>query len=209
MLIGIALYLRKRNLNAKKDPVRSGPAMRNPVTDEDAFNYTTQVAQRQFNNPNLQVREVQRGTLSGRNLEVFYAGQATPQRRTFTSQPAYRGVVNLNGADQFVYFLQGYGNDVRMGNFFQGQNIQFIVNTEAPVLRSETSTAVEPLGSMLQMVTLMTSVLKEKQSGNMLITNPNGMQVNMQFSADSVLFSTNGHGENLPAVVEKQNQGMH
>lgn len=211
-LIAVAIWIsrlvRKHKMEAKKDPVTSGPAMRpGGITDENALAYATQVASRQFNNPNLQVREVQKGMLSGENLEVFYAGDVTPQRRTFINQPAYRGIVSINGTDQFVYFLQGCGNDVRVGNFFRGENLQFIVDAQATVLRptpatttTEQSTPTQ-LDPMMQMVTLMTAVLQSKNSGNMIITGVGGLKVEMFFTSGSVLFSANGqHKEVAPAV---------
>jgi hypothetical protein len=208
--IWISRLVRKHKMEAKKDPVTSGPAMRpGGITDENALAYATQVAGRQFNNPNLQVREVQRGMLSGENLEVFYAGNATPQRRTFTNQPAYRGIVNLNGADQFVYFLQGCGNDVRMGNYFTGQNIQFNVDAAAPVLRpqptttTEQSTPAQETQPIMQMVKVMVEALKDKASGKMTITNVDGVKVEMFFSTGPISFSSNGNAENAIKLEEK------
>lgn len=210
--IALIFYLaNKYKQEAKKDPVTSGPAMRpGGITDENALAYATQVASRQFNNPNLQVREVQRGMLSGKNLEVFYAGNVTPQRRTFTNQPAYRGIVNLNGTDQFVYFLQGCGNDVRVGNYFTGQNIQFNANVTAPVLRptpattaTEQSTPAQETQPIMQMVNVMVKALKDKASGKMTITNVDGVKVEMFFSTNPVSFSSNGNGENTIKLGEK------
>lgn len=221
ILLGIAVVsivvwiyrLAKKNKNeaeAEQNPVTSGPAMRpGGITDENALAYATQVASRQFNNPNLQVREVQRGMLSGENLEVFYAGNATPQRRTFTNQPAYRGIVNLNGADQFVYFLQGCGNDVRMGNYFTGQNIQFIADATSPVLRAqpttttEQSTPAQETQPIMQMVKVMVEALKDKVSGKMTITNVDGVKVEMFFSNGPISFSSNGNAENAIKLEEK------
>lgn len=203
--------LKKKSDEAKKDPVTSGPAMRrNGLTDENAFAYTNEVANRQFNNPNLQVREVQRGMLSGNNLEVFYAGNVTPQRRTFTNQSAYRGIVNINGTDQYVYFLQGCGNDVRMGNYFTGQNIQFIADATAPVLRPQPTTTEEKKAdpkltepTMLQMVNAMAKVLETKGSGKMTITGIDNVKVEMFFSATPISFSANGHAKDILAIEEK------
>lgn len=145
-LIAYLLH-RKSNERVKSDPVTSGPAMRRDgVSDSEAYSYASQVAARTFNSPQFTVTNVERGTLSGTNVSVYYAGKATPERKTFTNITAYRGTIQREGTQEYVYFLQGCGNDVRVGNYLTGSNIQFIpeVGHVVPVPTPATDTNLAP-----------------------------------------------------------------
>lgn len=85
-------------------------------------------------------------------MEVFYAGSIQPKRRTFKDVEGYRGVVTVKNADQYVYFLQACGNDVRVGNYYSGKNIQFIADLPSapPVTENVTAERQEQLPKQLQ-----------------------------------------------------------
>jgi len=182
----------KEKAEAAQNPITSGPAMREGgVNNEGAYAYAQEVARRQFNTPNITVRDVVRGTLSGTNLEVFYAGQSTPQRRTFSNQPAYRGTVDVNGIDQYVYFLQGCANDVRAGNYFQGQNIIFVADVAQPAElqpRADQSAMQTVAQSdrtpvfLTSMIAASAEIMKDKETGFLEFTMPDGISLKLGFT---------------------------
>jgi hypothetical protein len=202
----------KRNKKeAAKDPVTSGnPMRRNGVTDEQAPAYMQEVANRQFNRPGLNVTNITRGRLSGENLEVYYAGQLNPERRTFNDFPAYRGQVNINGHEQFVYFLQGCGNDVRMGNYFSGQNIRFIPE-EVLQTAPQQPAVIQP--ATTQPVVVETTITKAAKlaeehiaAGNDVTLTVTNKTLQLNVTAKEMLnlnMGNNNHKE-LPAVVQQQ-----
>ncbi len=194
----------KRNKKeASKDPVTSGnPMRRNGVTDEQAPAYMQEVVARQFNTPGLSVTNITRGRLSGENLEVFYSGQLRPERRTFQDFPAYRGQVNINGQEQFVYFLQGCGNDVRMGNYFSGQNIRFVpeqVLQTAPQQPAVTQPVTEPVEShFLKMAKIADEA--QKEGGNQVVFISRNGAVSLQINPEG-LPASNGIAKELTSVA--------
>ena len=133
---------KKQKEKVHSDPTTSGtPIREGGITDEQATAYANEVAARQFNLPNLQVTNIVKGTINGTNVAVFYRNEATPQRKTFANVPGYRGEVMVNGQSQFLYFLQGCGNDARVGNYFAGENIEFYPDAVQPeVLRTANQT---------------------------------------------------------------------
>lgn len=194
----------KRNKKeASKDPVTSGnPMRRNGVTDEQAPAYMQEVVARQFNTPGLNVTNITRGRLSGENLEVYYSGQLRPERRTFQDFPAYRGQVNINGEEQFVYFLQGCGNDVRMGNYFSGQNIRFIPEQvlqtapQQPAIAQPVSSPVE--SHFLKMAKIADEA--QKEGGNQVVFISRNGAVSLQINPEG-LPASNGIAKELTSVA--------
>lgn len=195
------LFLKR--LGVREDPVTSGPAIREGgVTDDQAHDYANEVAARQFNVPNLQVTNVMRGRISGNNVAVFYAGQATPQRKTFSNVVGYRGIVTVDGIEQFVYFLQGCGNDVRIGNYFSGEQIQFIPEVEVyreqeivntistvqdivheniePTVTNEINQEKE-----FEFVRNIIDRVRDKDRTDIKINTPSGIEVSINFSKTS------------------------
>lgn len=204
---------RKEKIEAAKDPVTSGAPMREGgITDEQAPAYAHEVAARQFNRPNLAVTNITRGRLSGENLEVYYNGVATPQRRTFNDFPAYRGEVTVDNEQRFVYFLQGCGNDVRMGNYFSGQNITFIPEqvlqptvqqTTATQLASEQPTVpvVTNMDAVVEMLKATHEKLLEKESADFSF-DISGMKYNLKFSKGIIIPPSN-HAQPASAEVKE------
>lgn len=203
ILLFVAAALTNYN-NRDQNPVTSGPAMQmGGVTDEQARAYASEVAARQFNIPNLQVTNVTRGRISGNNVAVFYAGQATPQRRTFSNIVGYRGIVTVHGIEQFVYFLQGCGNDVRVGNYFSGEQIQFVpevevyqeqeitdtISTVQGIVQENTEQIVTNESNNLEKeIDLVKSVIdrvRDKDQTDIKITTPSGIAININFSKES------------------------
>jgi|JI10StandDraft_1071094.scaffolds.fasta_scaffold234916_2 hypothetical protein len=205
-LTALLILFFKRFLNRRKDPVTSGLAIREGgVTDEQARAYASEVAARQFNVPNLQVTNVTRGRISGNNVAVFYAGQATPQRRTFSNIVGYRGIVTVKKNEQFVYFLQGCGNDVRVGNYFTGGDIQFIPETiihdqivdtattsttsrEEVKIKTETVDTKNEIKSLEKELDFIKSVIdkvRDKDQTDIKITTPSGIAININFFKES------------------------
>ncbi len=198
----IYLYFKnKRNKEANVDPITSGIPMREGgITDANALAYANEVAARQFNIPNLQVTNIVRGVMNGTNVAVYYRDQATPQRRTFTNVAAYRGELMVNGQPQFVYFLQGCGNDVRIGNYFAGENIVFVADpVQSETLQTanrpvqQETTAISTTTSEMNLVELVKALvgpLKDKKNGKLIFTAPGDVKVEMSFS-EILLVNTN------------------
>jgi hypothetical protein len=213
----LSSYLLKRRNSRKteaaQDPVTSGePMRRGGITNENALAYTRQVAERQFNNPNIIVSEVRHGRLSGENLEVYYAGQIQPSRRTFQNYPAYRGTVQAEGegTNQFVYFLQGCGNDVRAGNYFSGQNIQFIEDVDAevitPVQQTVAAPAIEtvkavPLNQNEAMKELFFSIATQKQGKMVMVIEDGRCEITAEFTNPEPVALLNGAAKNSDTVA--------
>lgn len=187
---------------AKKDPVTSGTPMHasGPVSDEHALGYMQEVARRQFSDQNITVTKIEHGTLSGVNVLVSYAGELLPKRRTFANVPAYRGQVRVGNAteERTAYFLQGCGNDARMGNYFTGANIQFTPDpvqspalSVTPTVEANTQAVPEPSATenalsvtpeeITLLVNALTEPMKEKDNGKITITFGNA-KVEMEFS---------------------------
>jgi len=187
----------KEKKEAAKNPVTSGiPMRRGGVNDRQAPAYAQQVAARQFNRPGLNVTNITRGRLSGENLEVYYGGQLTPSRRTFQNFLAYRGEVTVDGQQQFVYFLQGCGNDVRMGNYFSGQNISFVeeqvlqpATTDQPVVtEQQTTQPVNFAANLEQVAKFVKEVSGTADKGTVTMeTLPNQVKVTWELSSSPIL----------------------
>lgn len=206
-ILGSILESNKRKkevADATKDPVTSGtPMRRGGVTDQQAPAYMQEVASRQFNMPGLNVTNITRGRLSGENLEVYYGGQIRPERRTFENFLAYRGEVTVNGQQEFVYFLQGCGNDVRMGNYFSGQNISFVpeqvLQTQTATVQTQTTQPVaEPVGEshFLKLAKIADVAMK---NGDEVIFNAENGEVKIQLKEKK--FSLNGKDSHQLAVT--------
>jgi plastocyanin len=153
LLLPLAVWLLWKLLNYKPaktgDPTQGGePIVQGGVSDDRARDHMQTVVERQFG-PGIQVREIVKGRLSGKNMAVFYRGELEPQKRTFTNVPAYRGVANINGTDQFVYFLQGCGNDAVAGNYFSG-SATFIPDQAQPTVLNQVPEEVQDSKSNLK-----------------------------------------------------------
>lgn len=139
LLFAYLLYsMRFRNI----DPVTAGrPQVEGGVNDAGAHDRMREVAENRFpGGSRLDVRNIRRGTLSGRAI-VFYQGQEKPKRIHLRKVPAYAGEIMVNGNEQTtIYFLQGCGNDARRGDYFYGKDLTFVpevlINqdgTESPI----------------------------------------------------------------------------
>ncbi len=199
-----------KNEKLTSDPVTSGtPMKRGGVSETDAPAYAREVAARQFNIPNLQVTNIVKGTMTGENVAVYYRGEATPQRKTFKDVAAYRGEVMVNGQPQFVYFLQGCGNDVRIGNYFAGENVTFVadpvqsetlrtanVATAGQIQTDEKSESTSDF-DLVELAKALTQPLSDKKNGKVSITLPGGAKVEMEFS--ETMLVNNNHVQIQPA----------
>jgi hypothetical protein len=205
IIYGAIRESKKQKAEAAKDPVTSGTPMRQGgINDEQAPAYALEVANRQFNRPGLSVQNITRGTISGENLEVYYAGQLDPKRRTFENVPGYRGEVSFGNDQQpeFVYFLQGCGNDVRMGNYFSGQNIRFTPEqvlqpavqqpavTQPAAEQPATVPVVANMDAVVEMLKATNEKLLEKESGDFFFEIP-GMQYSLKFSKGMIIPASN------------------
>lgn len=137
LLLAYLIYsMRFRNI----DPVAAGkPQVEGGVNDAGAHDRMREVAENRFPGSILDVRNIRRGTLSGRAI-VFYQGQEKPKRIHLRKVPAYAGEIMVNGNEQTIYFLQGCGNDARRGDYFSGTGLTFVpevlINqdgTESPI----------------------------------------------------------------------------
>jgi len=107
-----------------RDPITAGPAqVPNGVTDVDAHRRMLEVAQNRFPGANLDIKNIRRGKLSGPAIVHYSKGK--PKRIILKDVQAYAGEVMVNGEIQTIYFLQGCGNDARIGNFMLGSGIVF------------------------------------------------------------------------------------
>lgn len=137
LLFAYFLYeMRFRNI----DPVTAGkPQVEGGVNDTEAHNRMTEIAENRFPGSRLDVKNIRRGTLSGKAI-VFYQGEEKPKRINLRKVPAYAGEIMVNGTEQTIYFLQGCGNDARRGDYFTGTGLTFVpevlINqdgTESPI----------------------------------------------------------------------------
>lgn len=180
----------REDAEARKNPITSGtPMRRNGVTDEQARMYVQQVATRMYpQGTTFTVSNVERGRLSGTNVAVFYAGSEEPQRKIFENVAAYRGTIRRGETDEVVYFLQGCGNDVRVGNYFSGAEISFVPDSQQPpVLRpaqtepvkivqspAETVAHDPALVELVKATTALTAPFAGKDWGKVVIETGNG-----------------------------------
>ncbi len=206
--------INKRNAEASLDPVTSGRPMKaGGVTDSEAHAYANVVASRMFNQPNLNVTNITRGTLSGTNVEVSYRGEATPKRRTFNNEPAYRGLLTVNETLQFIYFLQACGNDARIGNYFSGQNITFVEDevlqpVQAPVIEERRPAELEEVIAQQQPVinvdlANMVKTLTDQTTGlghvELMFEN-NGMKLQVKITKNLIATNHTNHVSPEPGV---------
>ncbi len=201
------------------DPVTSGTPMKpGGVRSSEAFTYAGQVANRTFNNQTFTVTGIEKGMISGKNLTVYYAGEPNGQRKTFTNVPGYRGRVNLNGTEQFVYFLQGCGNDVRSGQFHTGDEIQFVpdvtqaseiveANTSAQrqqvIAQTKGETPDNGIANIAPVVTALVAPMNGKDCGKFTIKNEGDgkFTIEMSFGMKDVT-SNNEVKEELKSEVK-------
>ena len=130
-LIFLALFIyfvyrlfsdRYRNI----DPVNAGePQVEGGITDSIAHNRMSELAAQQFPGATLIIKNIRRGLLSG-PADIFYAGSEKPKKINLKDVHAYAGEISVNGHIQTIYFLQGCGNDARMGNLMSGEGLTFI-----------------------------------------------------------------------------------
>lgn len=193
--IVLGLFLLSRWIKAtKQNPVTSGRPMRdNGVNDESAREYAQQVANRQYAGANLTVTNITKGRITATRANVLYADKPNGKTRTFTNEPGYRGTINRAGVESFVYFLQGCGNDVRMGNYFSG-DIQFVADEAQPqVLTTPTAAPVQEQTvpvvinntpeQLTAIITAITEPLKTKDSGSINVTMADGVKIEMNFAS--------------------------
>ncbi|MES2224366.1 MAG: hypothetical protein V4478_00090 [Patescibacteria group bacterium] len=210
LLIAMAVYaaVSYRKREASKDPIYSGfPMKEGGVTDAEAPAYAREVAARTFNRPNLDVTNITKGTLSGTNVEVYYRGETKPQRRTFNNFDAYQGQVRVDGTDQFIYFLQGCGNDARIGNYFSGQDIRFVADTVAQtaavattaVATTEAAAPVpsaqlpsESMATLTETIKAIVAPMNGATTGKLKIKG-NGLEIEMEFGKTPLSLAVNNN----------------
>jgi hypothetical protein len=200
---------RKNKEEARQDPITSGPPMRSGgVSDAEAYQYAREVAARRFNSPNFTVTAIESGMLSGKNLKIYYQGEPTPKRRTFANQPAYRGTVNIDEREEFIYFLQPCGNDARIGNFFNGSEITFVPNpAQSEILRNAATPALQEAAqetkteevhsgfNMSDVVAKLAETLKDKKQGSISIEDGE-RKITMEFS-EGLVIPKNGQAKEI------------
>lgn len=122
--------LSARRKNKESDPVGSGqPQVEGGVDEAHALQRVQTIANANGINP-LRVTNIQLGRFYGR-ARVFYADKPLGMMKRFDGEIGYRGIVlRTNGEEQTIYFLQGCGNDARVGNFMTG--IRFVANETQP-----------------------------------------------------------------------------
>ncbi len=136
----------KRFRDMHENPVTAGPPqVHGGVNDANAHSRMQQVAESRFPGARIDIKNIRRGWLSGL-AKVFYADGKTKKLR-LRDVPSYAGETRINGRDETIYFLQGCGNDARVGNYMMG-DLEFrpdvIINTngsESPI--PEENPAVE------------------------------------------------------------------
>lgn len=131
---------------AESDPIGSGaPQVKGGVTDEQAIARIINIASG-INGVNprfLNVTNIERGRLFGKG-ETFYADKPNGLTKRFSGEVGYRGMVRrVDGIEQVVYFLQACGNDVRQGNYTEGEEINFVADQEQPEIFVQHNNAVE------------------------------------------------------------------
>lgn len=115
---------KKTETERLQNPVTAGPpVVPNGITNEQQATRHAHTIAESVYGTNYNLREVQSGYLHGENVEVTY-GDNTHQTHTFRNQVGYRGIVDLpqSGGEttqEMIYFLQGCGNDVRVGRFMR------------------------------------------------------------------------------------------
>jgi hypothetical protein len=121
------VWLVKRLFDLNADPVTAGPAqVPGGVNDAHAYERLRQIAESRSPGARLEIRNIRRGHLSGL-AKVFYQGKKA-KKINLKNVPAYAGEILVNGIEQTIYFLQGCGNDARMGNYMSGDNLVFTPN---------------------------------------------------------------------------------
>lgn len=131
----------KRNI----DPVTAGtPQVPGGVTDQRVYQRMSDLAAQRYPGARIEIKNIRRGWLSGSG-KVFYA-EGKPKKINLKNVAAYAGEILVNGNEQTIYFLQGCGNDARMGNYMFGNEFVFtpdvIVNSDGsesplPVTKTE------------------------------------------------------------------------
>lgn len=130
LIVSAILYFffergRKIRTARNVDPITAGPPqVPGGVNDAGAHNRIAQLAEARYPSAHLQINNIRRGTLSGPG-EVFYSGTEEPKEINLKDVPAYAGEILINGKDETIYFLQGCGNDARMGNYMSGDEFIF------------------------------------------------------------------------------------
>ena len=123
-IIVVAIISSVHNDLVNRDPITAGPAQVNGgVNNQGAHSRMNELAQNRFPGAHIEIRNIQRGTLSGKG-KVFYA-DGKSRNINLKDVPAYAGEVLVNGKEETIYFLQGCGNDARSGNYMSGNNLVF------------------------------------------------------------------------------------
>jgi len=127
LVLALMFWLMFRTLKkVNVDPITAGPAqVPGGVNDASAYSRMREVIQSQFPGVNFVIKNIQRGLLSGL-ADVFYKGLQKPKKINLRKVLAYAGEILVNGKEQTIYFLQGCGNDARVGDYMSGGNLVFI-----------------------------------------------------------------------------------
>jgi hypothetical protein len=120
--IVMAIILFKRKYYKRVNPVTAGtPQVPGGVSDANARQRMQAIASSRYPSANIVIKNIRRGRLSG-HADVFYAGKKRPKKIRLNNAFAYAGEVTVNGILETIYFLQGCGNDARVGNYMKGKN---------------------------------------------------------------------------------------
>ena len=121
-IIWLIFFLLKRSNKLNADPITAGPPqIEGGVNDASAHSRMEELIQSRFPGAGFQIRNIRRGRLSGL-AEVHYAS-GDPKKLRLNDQPAYAGEIIVNDHEETIYFLQGCGNDARIGNYMSGELI--------------------------------------------------------------------------------------
>lgn len=118
-----------------KDPVTSGtPIIEGGVAPANAFAHMREVARRLFPGEDVDITEVEKGRLSVRRGFVRFLNFLRGRIRTFQNVPGYRGRIIRNGEleNEYIYFLEPCGNDVRRGKGFRSSEVIFVPDFVQP-----------------------------------------------------------------------------
>lgn len=113
----------KRNV----DPVTAGtPQVPGGVTDQRVYQRMRDLVAQRYPSARIEIKNIRRGWLSGSG-KVFYA-EGKSKKINLKNVAAYAGEILVNSNKQMIYFLQGCGNDARVGNYMFGSKFVFTPN---------------------------------------------------------------------------------
>ena len=134
------------------NPVTAGPPqVPGGVSDANARQRMQSIASTRYPGANIVIKNIRRGKLSGK-ANVFYANKKRPKKIRLNNAFAYAGEITVNGFLETIYFLQGCGNDARMGNYMSGSELVFTPDvainqdgSESPIVPAPTVAPVTPV----------------------------------------------------------------